>query len=123
MSKISGQAFNIGGGPKNTISLIDLLNLIEEFTGQKPDTRFGAWRPGDQRYYVSNHHKMWAATGWRPKVDVQTGVRRLFDWLQENTAKPRAVAVAPGKDAWRESELKNESATDRNRSSAEKETL
>ncbi|HYO10114.1 MAG TPA: NAD-dependent epimerase/dehydratase family protein [Tepidisphaeraceae bacterium] len=129
MHAISGQAFNIGGGPKNTISLLDLLDMMERLIGQRPETRFGAWRPGDQRYYVSNHHKMWEATGWRPKVGVQEGVRRLYEWLQENaTTKPRAIVAAmPGSDAWRESEPKDASATAAGaagrRAAIEKETL
>jgi CDP-paratose 2-epimerase len=126
MPKISGQPFNIGGGPENTISLIDLLDMIDELLGQRAPTRFGAWRPGDQRYYVSNHHKMWAATGWRPKVGVADGVRRLFEWLQENAAKPRAIAATvPGKDAWRDNDEPREAAARKrsSTSSQEKETL
>lgn len=102
MPRLSGNAFNIGGGPQNTVSLIELLDLIEELHGTRPEIRTGAWRPGDQRYYVSDFSKMNGATGWSPKVDVRAGVRRLYDWLRDNTARPRARrAGAPaGRDAW-----------------------
>jgi len=106
MPKVCGEAFNIGGGAANTISLIDLLDLIEQFHGERPETRTGAWRPGDQRYYVSDTSKMQAATGWSPKVNVSDGVRRLYDWLTSNVVKPRpraaAVARTPGRHAWAE---------------------
>jgi CDP-paratose 2-epimerase len=36
MPEISGEAFNIGGGPANTISLLDLLDLIERLHGERP---------------------------------------------------------------------------------------
>src|SRR3954468_12919040 len=62
MDRLSGQAFNIGGGPGNTISLIELLDIIEEIHGRRPQILGGAWRPGDQRYYVSDIGKMKAAT-------------------------------------------------------------
>src|SRR4051812_23353933 len=70
MPRISGQAFNIGGGVGNTMSLLQLLDLIEEFSGTRAKTRCGAWRPGDQRYYVSDVRKMGQATGWTPRVGV-----------------------------------------------------
>jgi CDP-paratose 2-epimerase len=104
MPKVGGQAFNIGGGVGNTMSLLQLLDLIEEFHGVRPQTRGGAWRPGDQRYYVSDVRKMKEATGWTPRVGVHEGVRRLFDWLRENSAKRRAAVVSgaahPGGRAW-----------------------
>ena len=60
----------------NTISLLELLDLIEQLHGERPEMRFGAWRPGDQRYYVSDTAKMQPATGWSPKVGVAEGRRR-----------------------------------------------
>jgi CDP-paratose 2-epimerase len=81
MRVLSGQAFNIGGGPANTTSLLELLGLIEELHGRKPRVRFDAWRPGDQRYYVSDTSKFAAATGWSPRIGVCEGVRRLYEWL------------------------------------------
>jgi CDP-paratose 2-epimerase len=94
MPKVAGRAFNIGGGAGNVISLIDLLDMIERLTGRRPDVRFGAWRPGDQRYYVSDVRKMRETTGWRPTVGVEAGVRRLYEWLAENGTKRRPAARA-----------------------------
>src|SRR5256885_2816319 len=48
---LSGQAFNIGGGLGNTISLLELVDLIGRLRGEKPVLRMKDWRPGDQRYY------------------------------------------------------------------------
>lgn len=85
MSTLSGQAFNLGGGPKNTTSLLELLGLIGELRDEAPEVHFDEWRPGDQRYYVSDTRKFQAATGWAPRVDVRTGVRHLHDWLENQT--------------------------------------
>ena len=95
IKEVTGQAFNIGGGPGNTLSLLELLELIEEFHGRRPRVRGGAWRPGDQRYYVSNVAKMKGATGWAPKVGVREGVRRLYEWLVENGTLRRRVTPVP----------------------------
>ena len=103
MPAITGHAFNVGGGPGNTISLLDLLEQIAELTAAKPDVRFGAWRPGDQRYYVSDTAKLAAMTGWTPKVSARAGVAKLHAWLRDNAAatkdrspaRARPSAVAP----------------------------
>jgi CDP-paratose 2-epimerase len=84
MHAISGQAFNIGGGPENTISLLELLELIRELNGKVPVVKFDEWRAADQRYYVSNITKFSGATGWSPQVRVADGVRRLHDWLLDS---------------------------------------
>jgi CDP-paratose 2-epimerase len=83
MERLSGQAFNIGGSAANTISLLELLDLIAELKGEKPQVTFDEWRPADQQYYVSDIRKFSAATGWSPKVYVREGVRRLYEWLAE----------------------------------------
>ncbi|HSU67493.1 MAG TPA: NAD-dependent epimerase/dehydratase family protein [Tepidisphaeraceae bacterium] len=103
MPDVSGQAFNLGGGPENTISLIELLEMIKELHGAKPSVHFGAWRPGDQRYYVSDTSKFQAATGWSTQVDARQGVRRLYDWLREShatTPRPTSWKIHPGATAW-----------------------
>lgn len=79
----SGQAFNLGGGVENTISLIELLDLIEELTGKRSRIKHGGWRMGDQKIYVSDTRKM-RKLGWKPKVSVREGVERLINWTAEN---------------------------------------
>ena len=88
IDRLSGQAFNIGGGPANTTSLVELLDLMGELMGERPLTDMESWRPADQRYYVSDTRKFQRATGWRPRTSVREGVSRLHAWLLE----PRRVA-------------------------------
>jgi CDP-paratose 2-epimerase len=86
IDQLAGQPFNMGGGPGNTVSLLELLRLIAQLQGQKPDVEFDDWRPADQQYYVSDTRKFFAATGWRPKVGVAEGIARLFVWLRKTRA-------------------------------------
>ncbi|MCL4297780.1 MAG: GDP-mannose 4,6-dehydratase [Anaerolineae bacterium] len=81
IAALSGQAFNIGGGPGNTVSLLELIDLIDQIHGQKPRLYFDQWRPGDQRYYVSDITKFQEATGWQPRVSVRAGVEKLYRWF------------------------------------------
>jgi CDP-paratose 2-epimerase len=96
MGEVSGEAFNIGGGPGRTVSLLELLELIEELGGHRPEVRFEGWRTGDQRYYVSDTRKFQAATGWAPQVGVREGVARLHAWLEEMLGDqvPRRTAAS-----------------------------
>jgi CDP-paratose 2-epimerase len=81
---LSGQSFNIGGSPANTISLLELLDIVAELQGAKTNAHFKEWRSADQRYYVSDIRKFSAATGWKPMVEAREGITRLYRWLQEN---------------------------------------
>jgi CDP-paratose 2-epimerase len=78
---LCGEAFNIGGGPSRTLSLLELLQIVEQLGSKPPAVCVGPWRPGDQRYYVSDTSKFTAATGWRPAVGAGDGVRHLAEWL------------------------------------------
>jgi CDP-paratose 2-epimerase len=82
--QLSGHAFNIGGGVGNVISLRDLLDLIEQLHGKRPDVRFADWRTGDQRYYVSDTSKFTRMTGWTATVSAERGITRLYRWLADN---------------------------------------
>ncbi|MDQ3278958.1 MAG: GDP-mannose 4,6-dehydratase [Bacteroidota bacterium] len=88
IDQISGQAFNMGGGANNTVSLLELLDIIGDISGKKPAAQFHDWRPSDQRYYVSDFAKFRKATGWSPKNGTREGVGKLYQWLQENADVP-----------------------------------
>ncbi len=91
INTLAGQAFNIGGGPTNTISLLELIDLIASLRGRPPEVQFDSWRSADQKYYVSDVRKFSAATGWRPEVGVREGVTRLHDWLRDHRFAPAAL--------------------------------
>jgi CDP-paratose 2-epimerase len=82
MRKLAGNAFNIGGGPTNSISLLELLDLLGEVHGGDLSVRFEDWRAADQRYYVADTSKFRGLTGWQPRVPVHEGVRRLYEWIR-----------------------------------------
>jgi CDP-paratose 2-epimerase len=77
----SGQAFNIGGGAANTISLLELLAMIGKLDGRRPRVNRSDWRTGDQKYYVSDTSRFRELTGWSPAVHAEEGIRRLREWL------------------------------------------
>jgi CDP-paratose 2-epimerase len=94
IDRLSGRAFNLGGGPANTISLLELLDRIGVLTGSAPEVDFGDWRVGDQRWYVSDTRAYQQATGWSPRVAPADGVERLFTWLQRNGRQLQALEAS-----------------------------
>ena len=96
MESLAGEAFNIGGGPERTTSLVELIDLINEIEAQPVTTQFDAWREADQRYYVSDTRRFREATGWEPRVGVREGVRALHGWLRATRAAAAATTAAVG---------------------------
>lgn len=84
--KIAGQAFNVGGGPRNVLSLVDLVELLEKKLGRKIPLKWDDWRPGDQRVYISDIRKLETVLGWKPEVGVAEGVGQLANWVRLNEA-------------------------------------
>jgi CDP-paratose 2-epimerase len=93
VDQLSGQAFNIGGGPGNVMSLRELLRFAEELSRRPIQLRFDRMRTGDQPYYVSNTGSFRALTRWQPRVDARSGVRFLYEWLQRHRSLVAASQV------------------------------
>jgi CDP-paratose 2-epimerase len=81
---VSGEAFNIGGGPHNTLSLRELIGRLEEALGETVPVAWSDWRPGDQPVFVCNLKKAYARLAWEPEIPVAEGVGRLIGWVKEN---------------------------------------
>jgi CDP-paratose 2-epimerase len=95
MHRAAGQAFNVGGGPGRTLSLLELVSMIAALDGRRPVVKYDAWRAADQRWYVSDTRKIERTLSWRPTVGVAEGVRRLHSWLraEERPAPADAAEV------------------------------
>jgi CDP-paratose 2-epimerase len=97
IEEVAGRAFNLGGGPANAVSLRQVLALVEQVAGRKLQLDFSDWRPGDQRYYVSDTRRVRAELGLGEPRPWRKGVAALAHWLrsQRAPAEPeRTAAVA-----------------------------
>jgi CDP-paratose 2-epimerase len=79
---LAGRPFNVGGGQQRAISLLELIRLIANLTGTRPDIDYCRWRPADQRYYVSDFSAFSEASGWSPRVENADGLEQLYHWLR-----------------------------------------
>lgn len=79
---MKGKVFNIGGGMANSLSLLELFQILEneldikmQFTQLEP-------RESDQKVFIADISKVTSLTGWKPAVDRVSGVRKMLQWLQ-----------------------------------------
>lgn len=100
IEELSGRAFNMGGGPGNTLSLAELIALVERMTRRRLRIAYEPWRRADQRYYVSDTGAFERATGWTASTPVSEGVAKLHDWLvrqpEHRTGLASGAAVTGG---------------------------
>lgn len=76
--------YNIGGGPKNMISLLECLRLIDKLSGKKSDVKFAAARDGDLSYFVCDMQRVKTKLNWTSEVRPEEGISRLISWIKEN---------------------------------------
>lgn len=76
-----GQAFNIGGGMENSLSLLELFAMLEDIAGTKLNFIKLPPRESDQRVFVSDLAKAKKILGWEPAVSARDGVRRMVEWV------------------------------------------
>lgn len=98
IERVSGQAFNLGGGPGNAVSLRMVLDEIAAITGRRPEVSHEEWRAGDQTYFVADTRKLESAVQWRARMDWRNGLRDLAAWLATQgpgKANPASVPRPP----------------------------
>lgn len=82
--RVAGYALNVGGGPANVLSLLELVGYLESRLGRSLEFELAEPRIGDQRVYVSDTSLARSLLGWSPTVPVEEGLERLVQWLTEN---------------------------------------
>lgn len=86
----AGEAFNIGGGIANSLSLLELFDLLQNETGELLRYRQLPPRDSDQRVFVADISKATARLGgWRPQVSAAAGVSRMLAWVSESITPAR----------------------------------
>lgn len=87
VNRISGQAFNIGGGISNSMSLLELFALLEGHLDVHLLYTQVAPRKSDQRTFIADITKAMAGLSWSPKVEATEGIKQMLAWI--NDYEPR----------------------------------
>ncbi len=81
INNIKGNIYNIGGGSKNKVSLIELIKILEKKLNKSASYSFKEWRPGDQKIFFCNNQKAYKELGWEAKTGIDEGLNKLFEWV------------------------------------------
>ncbi len=85
IDQVKGEIFNVGGGAQNTLSIWSEAGpMLEQFAGHPIPVKYSDWRPGDQPVFISNNSKAQKMLEWSPKMNVQEGARKLWQWVNDN---------------------------------------
>ena len=95
----AGNVYNMGGGRGNSVSIWhELRPRLEQYVGRSLQVALDEWRPGDQPVYISDIREAARDFGWQPRVDIDAGLRRLWEWAQHLT-EGRGVAAEKPRNA------------------------
>lgn len=81
-----GKAFNIGGGIENSLSLLELFELLEQKLGIKMNYQEIPWRESDQKVFIADNKKISKITGWKPAISTEKGIGLMLEWLEKENA-------------------------------------
>jgi CDP-paratose 2-epimerase len=92
-----GLVYNVGGGPQNTISLLELIEHIKQLTGRRMQYEVGSLRPGDQLVYITDTSKLQHETGWKPRYSVPQILDEIYRWWKHNREVFAPVVQMPAR--------------------------
>jgi CDP-paratose 2-epimerase len=81
IDNIRGQAFNIGGGSENSLSLLELFDLLNDILGIRMNYKKLTVRESDQKIFVADTGKAKSMMNWQPTVTASDGVARMIEWI------------------------------------------
>jgi CDP-paratose 2-epimerase len=93
IQSVRGEAFNLGGGPANAVSLRLLLREIALLLGREIPVEHLSWRPGDQFFFVADTRRIEQRLGWKPAMAWKAGLRDLADWLRASRGVAQSEIV------------------------------
>lgn len=82
IDKAKGNAFNIGGGYTNSLSLLELFGCLEEFLGIKLNYKKLHPRESDQKVFIADTNKAKKIMNWQPKVSYKEGILKMINWIK-----------------------------------------
>ena len=83
-SKKDDGYYNCGGGKSNSISILELIDLLEKLKNKKLNINFMPERQSDQKIFISNNNKLNKVFKWKPSTKKLEGIKLLFDWITRN---------------------------------------
>lgn len=83
LEKACGNAYNIGGGSEQSLSLLELFNILEDLLDVRLEYIQLAPRQSDQKVFIADISKITNHIGWSPKVSSTEGIAKMVNWIKE----------------------------------------
>ena len=87
IEKTKGQIYNLGGGHKNQLSLLESFSLLKSLSGKDIPLKYEGWRPGDQKVCFMDISKAENDFKWKPTISPSEGMKKLYDWVNSNKSE------------------------------------
>ena len=85
--KMNGEIFNIGGGYENSLSILELFELLEEkLELEKLLFERIKRRDSDQDCFIASIKKARNVLKWSPKVNKEKGIEDMIKWCRNITS-------------------------------------
>lgn len=82
IDEAKGEVFNIGGGKKNSLSLLELFTLLEELNKVKLNYTKLSPRESDQRVFIADIAKSNKILKWNPIITKEEGIKAMLSWVE-----------------------------------------
>lgn len=94
IDKVRGEAFNIGGGPENSLSILELLGELSRMLSVNLKYRHIAERESDQKVFVADIGRICSALPWKPRTGKTDGLRKMIAWVKSGIKVERLAEPA-----------------------------
>lgn len=78
---VSGEIYNVGGG--ESISLLNLLKIMEKVTGEKVKVLFKEREKGDAPHTWADYSKAKKDLEYTPSVKLEEGLKKQWEWMKK----------------------------------------
>ncbi len=77
------ELFNLGN--HNSVELMYVINLIQDFLGKKAEINWFPLHPADVKATWADIEKAKDKLGWIPETSIEEGLRKTVQWYRENS--------------------------------------
>jgi CDP-paratose 2-epimerase len=92
LAKINGRIYNVGGGRRISLSLLEATNLCRKITGNKINIgKELKNRPGDIAVYLADNRSVNKDLNWQPQKSVNIILKDIFNWIHDNEKSVKSL--------------------------------
>lgn len=86
------EVINLGG--HESVRILDLITMFEKAIGKQADIHFAPAHPADMQASWADIQKARRLLGWEPQVNIESGIREMIAWYQQEHSWASQVDTA-----------------------------